>query len=154
MVGYCDSDFSGDLDKRRSLSGYIFTIGGNTISWKSSLQHVVALSSTEAEYISLIEVVKEALWLRGILSELSFVQRLIAVYCDSQSAIHLTKNAMIHERTKHIDIKLHFIRDIVTRGLVEIAKIVTEINPVDLLTKVIHVSKFNATLDLLKLLPR
>ena len=97
MVGYCDSDFGGDLDKRRSLSGYVFIVGGNIISWKSSLQHIGALSSAEAKYIALIEVVKEALWLKGILSELGFVQKSITVYCDSQSAIHLTKNAMCHE---------------------------------------------------------
>ena len=91
--------------------------------------------------------------MKGILSELGFVQKSVTVYCDSQSAIHLTKNAMFHERTKHIDIKLHFIRDIVTRGLVEIAKIATEINPADFLTKVIPIGKFNVALDLLKLVP-
>ena len=61
VIGYCDSDYAGDLDKRRSISGYIFTFGGNTVSWKSSLQHVVSLSTTEAEYISLTEAIKEGL---------------------------------------------------------------------------------------------
>ena len=63
--GYCDSNFAGDLDKRRSLFGYVFTLGGNTVNWKSSLQHVASLSSTEAEYIALTEDVKEAIWLKG-----------------------------------------------------------------------------------------
>lgn len=71
VIGYCDSDFAADLDKRRSLSGYVFTLGGNVVSWKSSLQHVVALLTTKAEYISLTEVVKESMdqgicWRNGI----------------------------------------------------------------------------------------
>ena len=71
IVGYYDSDYAVDLDKRRSISSYVFTFGGNTMSWKSSLQHVVALSTTEAEYISLIEVIKEGLWLN--ISEVGFI---------------------------------------------------------------------------------
>lgn len=152
VEGYCDSDFAGDLDKRRSLSGYVFTFGGNTVSWKSSLQHVIALSSTEAEYVALTEAVKEALWLRGFISELGFVQKKVSIHCDSQSAIHLTKNSVFHERTKHIDVKLHFVRDILTKELVEIVKISTDVNPADMLTKVIPVGKFKKALDLLRIL--
>ena len=70
ICGFCDSDYAADLDKRRSISGYCFTFGGNLISWKSSLQHIVALSTTEAGYIALTEAIKEALWLKGIVSEL------------------------------------------------------------------------------------
>ncbi|XP_073153455.1 secreted RxLR effector protein 161-like [Henckelia pumila] len=75
VAGYCDSDYAANLDKRRSLSGYIFTVGENVVSWKSCLQHVVALSTTKAEYISLTEAVKEALWLKGFLTELGYDQR-------------------------------------------------------------------------------
>ena len=63
MRGYCDADFAADLNRKRSLIGYIFTLGGNVISWKSSLQHIVALSTTESEYVALVEAIKEALWL-------------------------------------------------------------------------------------------
>ena len=73
----------------------------------------MALSTTEVEYIVVAEGVKEALWLRGLVDDLGQVQETIAVYCDSQSAIHLTKNQMYHERTKHIDVRYYFVRDVV-----------------------------------------
>ncbi|XP_073132799.1 secreted RxLR effector protein 161-like [Henckelia pumila] len=111
--GYCDSDYAGDLDKRRSASGYVFTIGGNVVSWKSHLQNVVALSTTEAEYIRLTEAVKEGLWIAGLVAEMGLEQKQVTVYCDSQSAIHLSKNAVFHEKTTHIDVRLHFVRDII-----------------------------------------
>ncbi|XP_061357835.1 secreted RxLR effector protein 161-like [Gastrolobium bilobum] len=66
IIGYCDSDYAADLDKRRSLTGFVFTMGGNVVSWKCNLQHIVALSTTEAEYVALTEAVKEAIWLKGI----------------------------------------------------------------------------------------
>ena len=98
LEGYCDSDYAASLDKRRSLIGYTFTFGGNIISWKSNLQHIVALSMTESEYISLIKAIKEAMWLQGIIKELGFVQHEVRVHCDSQSAIHISKNNVFHER--------------------------------------------------------
>lgn len=70
LRGYCDSDYGGDYDNRRSITGYVFTIGGNTINWKSRQQKVVAISTTEAEYMALTDAVKEALWLRGFLKNL------------------------------------------------------------------------------------
>lgn len=83
VQGYSDSDFGGDLDKKRSLSGYVFTVGGNTVSWKSSLQPVVALSTTEAEYIALTEAVKEAIWIKELLREMGFEQQAVSIWCDS-----------------------------------------------------------------------
>ena len=75
---------------------------------------MVALSTTEAEYIALTEAVKEALWLRGIAQELKLQDQIIIVHCDNQSAIHLSKNQVYHERTKHVDIKLHFVREVIS----------------------------------------
>ena len=87
--------------------------GSNTISWRSSLQIVVALSTTEAEYMALVEAVKEGIWLRGLAEELGFKQDTVEISCDSQSALCLAKNNVYHERTKHISRKMHFIRDII-----------------------------------------
>ncbi|KAG7567097.1 Integrase catalytic core, partial [Arabidopsis thaliana x Arabidopsis arenosa] len=112
VVGYCDSDHGGDLDRKRSTSGYVFTVGGNTISWKSCLQPVMALSSTEAEFIALTEAVKEAIWVKGLLGDLGFVQDNAQVWCDSQSAICLSKNSVFHERTKHMALKRSFLSEI------------------------------------------
>nr|AAT44282.1 putative polyprotein [Oryza sativa Japonica Group] len=92
LVGYVDSDFAGDLDRRRSITGYVFTIGGCAVSWKASLQATVALSTTEAEYMAIFEACKEAIWLRGLYTELCGVTSCINIFCDSQSAIYLTKD--------------------------------------------------------------
>ena len=72
----------------------------------------MALSTTEAEYVALTEAIKEGMWLQGITKELGFKEHVVTVHCDSQSAIHLSKNSAFHERTKHIDVRLHFVRDI------------------------------------------
>ncbi|KAG8501913.1 hypothetical protein CXB51_004578 [Gossypium anomalum] len=116
VIGYVDADFAGDLDRRRSLTGYVFTIGGCAISWKATLQTTVALSTTEAEYMAITEACKEAIWLKGLFSELNEDLQISTVFCDSQSAIFLTKDQMFHERTKHIDVRYHFVRDIIARG--------------------------------------
>ena len=116
LKGYVDSDYAGDLDRRRSLTGYLFMLNGCAANWKATLQSVVALSTTEAEYTAATEAVKEALWLKGLVTELGLHQKSVSVYCDSSSAIHLSKNPAHHEKTKHINIKLHFIRNEVSRG--------------------------------------
>jgi hypothetical protein len=151
VVGYVDSDYGGDLDRRRSLSGYIFTLCNSAISWKATLQSIAALSTTEAEYISATEGVKEAIWLRGLVNELGLTQGVLTVFCDSQSAIHLTKNNRYHDKTKHIDVKRHFIRDIVVVGEIIVEKIHTSENPADMLTKPLPNTKFRHCLDLVGL---
>jgi hypothetical protein len=142
LVGYVDSDFAADLDKRRSLTGYVFTVGGCAVSWKATLQSVVAQSTTEAEYIAINEAGKESVWLKGLYAELCGDDSCINLFSDSQSAIYLTKDQMFHERTKHIDIKYHYIRDIVAQGKLKVCKISTHDNPADIMTKPVHVSKF------------
>ncbi|KAH9724032.1 hypothetical protein KPL70_007344 [Citrus sinensis] len=146
--GFVDSDFAGDLDIRRSLTGYLYMLDGCLINWKASLQHVVALSTTEAEYTAAAEAVKEALWLKGLVSELGMSQKTVDVFCDSSSAIYLSKNPAHHEKTKHIDIKLHFIRNVVSMGVVRMVKIYTDRNPADMLTKVVTTAKFKVCLDI------
>ncbi|KAE8671810.1 ABC transporter B family member 7 [Hibiscus syriacus] len=136
VVGYCDSDYAGDLDKRRSTIGYVFTFEKAPVSWKSTLQSTVTLSTTEAEYMEVTEAVKETIWLNGLLGELGMEQKHIKVHCDSQSAIHLAKNQVYHARMKHIDVRYHFVREILEEGGVIIQKIRTTENPADMLTKV------------------
>ncbi|KAH9687012.1 hypothetical protein KPL70_014605 [Citrus sinensis] len=148
ISGFVDSDFAGDLDRRRSLAGYLYMLDGCLINWKASLQHVVALSTTEAEYTAAAEAVKEALWLKGLISELGMSQKTVDVFCDSSSAIYLSKNPAHHENTKHIDIKLHFIRNVVSMGVVRMVKIHTDRNPADMLTKVVTTAKFKVCLDI------
>ena len=147
LRGYVDLDYARDLDRRRSLTGYIFMLNGCTVNWKATLQSVVALSTTEVEYIAATEAVKEALWLKGLVAELGLSKKSVPIHCDSSSAIHLSKNPAHHEKTKHIDIKLHFIRNEVSRGAVKMVKIHTDLNPADALTKVVPVAKFRTCLD-------
>ncbi|RVW84134.1 Retrovirus-related Pol polyprotein from transposon TNT 1-94 [Vitis vinifera] len=135
LIGFTDSDHGGDLMKRRSLTCYIFTLFGCAINWRASLQPTVALSTTEAEYMSLTEGVKEGMWLNGFLGSLGLNLSKPVIYCDSQSALCLAKNPVYHERTKHIDVRLNFIRDVIEEKLFSIEKVATEVNPADMLTK-------------------
>lgn len=152
VVGFVDSDYGGDLDRRRSLSGYIFNLCSSAISWKSSLQSIAALSTTEAEYIAATEGVKEATWLRGLVIELGITQNTTVVFSDSQSAIHLTKNDAYHSKTKNISIKYHYIRDTIAAGEITVKKVHTSENPADMLTKSLPVAKFEHCLNLVGVL--
>ena len=135
--GYVDADFGGDVDTQRSTTGFIFSLYGGPISWRSILQPITALSTTEAEYIRLTEATKEVIWLKGLLTEMGLTQEAIRVHCDSQSALLLAQNSVYHARTKHIDIRYHQIRELVEDGEVELVKVHTKENPADALTKVL-----------------
>ncbi|KAG8480197.1 hypothetical protein CXB51_024909 [Gossypium anomalum] len=148
VIGYVDVDFAGDLDRRRYLTGYVFTIGGCAISWKATLQTTVALSTTEAEYMAITEACKEAIWLKGLFSELDEDLQISTVFCDSQSVIFVTKDQMFNERTKHIDVRYHFVRDIIACGDIVVSKISTHENPADMMTKSLPITKFEHCLDL------
>ena len=110
-------------------------LNGCAVNWKATLQSVVALLTIEAEYTAATEAVNEALWLKGLVTGLGLNQKSVSVYYDSSSAIHLSKNPAHHEKTKHIDIKLHFSRNVVSRGAVKMVKIHTDENPADALQR-------------------
>lgn len=150
LVGYADANHGGCLDTGRSTTGYVFTLFKGCISWKASLHKVVAVSTTESEYMAAAEATKKAIWLKGLISEIKGKTEDVTVYGDNQSAIHLIKNPMFHERTKHIDIIYHFIRDVVAKGQMIVKKIDTDDNPADVLTKVLPGPKFKYCLDLIQ----
>ncbi|KAH9678909.1 Integrase catalytic domain-containing protein [Citrus sinensis] len=120
VKGYVDSDFAGDLDKRKSTTGFVFTLAGAAVSWVSKLQTVVALSTTEAEYMTATQACKEAIWIQRLLEELGHKQQKIPVFCDSQSALHIARNPAFHYRTKHIGVQYHFVREVVEDGSVDL----------------------------------
>ncbi|KAH9783217.1 hypothetical protein KPL71_009226 [Citrus sinensis] len=140
--GYVDSDFVGDLDKRKSTTGYVFTLAGTAVNRVSKLQTVAALSTIEAEYMAATQVCKEAIWIQRLLKELGHKQEKISVFCDSQSALHIARNPIFHSRTKHIGVQYHFIREAVEDGSVDLQKIHTKENLADVLTKPINTNKF------------
>ena len=143
VARYVNSDYAGDLDKRGSLTGDVFTIGGCAISWKATLQSTVAFTTIDAEYMAVIEACKEALWLKGLFGELSDQLQISTLFCDSQSAIFLTKDHMFHERTKHIDVRYHFVREIIARGDIVVSKVGTQDNPTNMMiTESLPIAKF------------
>ena len=113
------------------------------------MQSTITLLTIETEYMAVIEVMKEVIWLKGLVCDLSLQQELTVVYCDSQSATHLTKNKMFHERTKHTDVRMHFTRDVISKGAIVLRKNLTMDHPSNMMTKFIPTIKFNHCLDLI-----
>ncbi|TXG53180.1 hypothetical protein EZV62_022349 [Acer yangbiense] len=151
IVGFVDSNYAGDLDKRRSTMGYVFTCADGPISWRSMLQPTTALSTTEAEYMAITKASKEATWLRGLVNDMGLKQNSVLLRCDSQSTVALTKNQVFHARTKHIDTRFHRIRDWIASGEVSIEKVHMDENASDMLTKPVTKDKFKHCLSLLNL---
>eukprot|EP00253_Pinus_taeda_P016724 PITA_16724 len=136
-------DWAGDLDQRRSTSGYVFNLFGGAVSWMSKKQSVVALSTTEVEYMAATHASKEAVWLQRLCSSMGLVQGAIRMDCDSQSAIFLAKNPAYHSKTKHIDVQYHFVRDMIEEKRVLLVKVDTLKNTADALTKSVSSEKFS-----------
>jgi hypothetical protein len=146
LFTYCDADWGGDTTTRRSTTGFACLYRGGAITWNSRLQKTVALSSCEAEYMSLKEAVKEQVFIKSLLSELGSIieEEILAntVYTDSQSAIELAKNPLYHHRTKHIDIQYHFVREKFQEGISQLTYIPTDQQIADGLTKSIDQQKW------------
>lgn len=136
LTGYTDSDWAGDLNDRKSTSGYVFKIFGNTVSWLSQKQPTVSLSSTEAEYLALSNGVCEAKWLRCLLKELGHeCNTPTTIFEDNQSCIKVAEEPRGHKRMKHIDVKYNFIREAVANKEVELKYIPTNDQVADIMTK-------------------
>jgi hypothetical protein len=145
LVGYCDADYAGDVDTRRSTTGYVFLMGGGAVSWNSKLQQTVALSTAEAEYQSAASAVKEALWLRKLLSDFGFdCAQPTLIRCDNQAALKLLVNPIVSQRSKHIDVLHHFARERVARGEVRFEYCRTECMVADCLTKAVSEHTFQS----------
>jgi len=127
------------VDNRRSIIDYVFTFGGSIVSWKGTLQPTMTLSTLEAEYMTLIEAFKEGLYLKGLVSNLGLHHDHASLYYDSFSEICLTKDQVHHERTKHIDVRYHFLR---TENRIKVNNVGTTNNPADMFTKSVPQSKF------------
>ena len=123
-MGYTDSDFQSDRDKSKSTSGFVFTLGGGAIVWKSVKQKCVADSTMEAEYVAASEAAKEAVWLRNFMMDLDVIlglHKTITIYCDNNGAVANSKEPRVHKASKHIERKYHPIREIVEVGEVAVA---------------------------------
>ena len=121
LVGYSNADWGGDENDRKSTSGYVFKLSSGAVSWRSKKQTCVALSTAEAEYIALSAAMQESLWLKRLISKLTNTKnQQITILEDNQSAIAITHNPQFHGRSKHIDIKYHFVRDHVNSGNIKL----------------------------------
>jgi hypothetical protein len=136
IAAYSDADWGGDHNDRRSTTGYIVTINGNVVSWVSKRQQTVALSTAEAEYMAISAVLQEVKWIKQLLKELNLpLKSPIQLFCDNQAAIAISKNDVNHARTKHIDIRHHYIREATKEREVELSWIETNNQLADILTK-------------------
>lgn len=143
LVGYSDADYANDTITRRSTSGYLFKTNNSIVTWCSQRQPTVSLSTTEAEYISLSDSVKEVLWLQRLLNDIcDIIVSSTVIFVDNQSAIKLCHNSEFHKRTKHIDIKYHFIREKLQEGLIDVSFISTKHQLADILTKALSKQTF------------
>ena len=144
LLGYSDADHAGDINDRRSTTGVLYFLGGSPVSWQSQKQRVVAaLSSCEAEYVAATTAACQGIWLARLIGEmLNTDVRPPRLLVDNKSAISLSKNPVFHDRSKHIEIRYHFIRECVEEGRIDIDYICTNDQLADVLTKALGRLKF------------
>ncbi|GJX42836.1 ribonuclease H-like domain-containing protein [Tanacetum coccineum] len=136
LVGYIDADWAGCPSTRRSTSGYCVFLGDNLLSWSAKRQHTLLRFSTEAEYLGVANVVAKTSWFRNLLHELHYPLSIATiVYCDNVSAVYMSANPVQHQRTKHIEIDIHFVRDMVTAGQVRVLHVPSHFQYADIFTK-------------------
>ena len=144
LVGYVDSNYAGDTESRRSTMGYVYCLNRATVSWSSKRAKIVAVSSTEAEYVALSNASKQAIWMKRFINDLQALDRIdtLPMLGDNTSSIKMTKNDEFHGQTKHIDIQHHFIRELVERNEISIDYINTKDMLADDFTKALGKPEF------------
>ncbi|GAU37106.1 hypothetical protein TSUD_278930 [Trifolium subterraneum] len=143
LVGWSDSDYAGDVNDRKSTSGYVFMLGTGAIAWSSKKQPIVTLSTTEAEYVAAAVCACQSIWLKAVLSHMKRPQnQAIVIHCDNSSSIKLSKNPVMHGRCKHIDVRFHFLRNLTKDGMVEMKHCKSQDQLVDIMTKPLKLESF------------
>lgn len=150
LTGYSDSDLGGQTDDRKSTGGMVFYLNDNLVTWVSQKQRCVALSSCEAEFMAATAAACQAIWLKNLLGVLTGEDiGPVTLFVDNRSAIDLAKNPVFHGRSKHIDIRYHFIRECVERKEIVIKHISSDVQRADVLTKALTTVKFERMRGLL-----
>ena len=152
-IGYVDADWAGDAIDRKSTSGYVFLLYGGPITWRSRKQSMVSLSSCESEYVSLAEACKEFLWLKTLFVELGILSAgtTFNLLIDNAAAKFIAESEVVHDRSKHIDTRHHFIKDLVIKKDIVLEHVGTAENIGDLLTKALPTATLRSMVTMLRL---
>lgn len=143
LIGFTDSDYAGSVEDRKSTSGYVFILSSTAVAWSSRKQPIVALSTTEAEFVAAAACTCQAVWMKRVLKKLGYEgNESTIIFCDNSSAIKLSKNHVMHGRSKHIDVRFHFLRDLVNEGVVQLKFCGTQKQVADILTKPLKLESF------------
>ncbi|KAK6142848.1 hypothetical protein DH2020_023196 [Rehmannia glutinosa] len=143
LVGFSDSDWAGDVDDRKSTTGGCFYLGNNLVSWYSRKQNCVSLSTVESEYVAVGSCCSQLPWMNQMIEDYGLHSDILTIYCDNSSTIYISKNPVQHSRTKHIDIRHHFIRDLVEKNIIRIEYIGTENQLAGIFTKALDFERFS-----------
>jgi hypothetical protein len=147
LCGYSDADWAGSFD-RKSTTGFCTFVGGNLVTWKSKKQNVVARSSAETEYRAIASTASELIWIKQLLTDIGMsVSQPMKMYFDNQAARHIALNPIFHERTKHIEVNCHFIREKIQSNEIETPFVTSKDQPVDIFTKGLDLSLFERNID-------
>ncbi|CAM8918217.1 unnamed protein product [Rhodiola kirilowii] len=150
-VGYCDADWAANAEDRKITSEGCFFLGNNLISWISKKQNSISLSTAEAEYIAAGSLCTQMLWMKQMLEEYGVKQDVMTLYCNNMSAINISKNPVHHSKTKHIDMRHHFIRELVEKKIITLTHVSTEKQLADIFTKALDNLQFETLISSLGL---
>ena len=151
IIAFTDADFAGDAIKRRSQTGYVLRLAGASILWSSYQQKSNAFSTKDAEYMALSDCSRDCMWIQNVFHELGYKIRAIPICSDNQGALFVSQNPVTEKRTKHIDVRYHYIRDVIDKGAIEVYFVPGVDNPADIFTKnlgPIKIRKFREELGL------
>lgn len=142
IAGYTDANWAGSVDDCKSTSGGCFYIGNNLVAWHSKKQNAISLSTAEVEYIAASSCCAQLMWMKQMLSDYGLEQNVMTLFCDNMSAISIFKNPVQHSHTKNIDIRYHFIRDLVEGRVISLEHITTDNQLANLFTKPLDALRF------------
>lgn len=153
VEGYTDADWAGDKSDGKSTSGYFMFVGGNLVTWRSKKQKMVARSSAESEFRGMVHGVCELLWIKRIMRDLGFeVRDSMNLHCDNQAAVKIANNPVLHDRTKHVEVDRHFIRDHLEKKTIKLPHVASKDQVADMLTKAVCTNTFYSSLDKLRMI--